>query len=333
MAWEEARVVALVKSAVTRKLHLFIHFPDLGFEDLVQEGLMAARKAWPRFNPSIASWSTYLTTAASRRLLQIVRDRSRAARRDGAVAIEADGAARAEEPPEEIGEGEPLALSVWVRNVYVAAKGRFGAASKREGRKFFSPAQATTAVVLMAKLALTPASAVLLFNSRPELRESIRFRHTPSESWFRRAWEFCRRYRDLDALRAKWEAMNGMKDAVSKPNQCKPIERKPMIKAMRSTPAAVADEQLLGAINRLVNSSGYSKALARVSRARRELSDAQIALKAQANKLRPIHRELLKLSVPAGPPARKAVKAAKPANNKPEASHAATPPAQKTSAA
>lgn len=320
--WDQDRVLAVIKKMVGRKIQLFAHFHDLAFDDLVQEGLAAAARAWPGFNPAKGSWSTYVYTAASRRLLQMCRDRTRAARRDAAVAIAPDGAAPLSSP-EDGDEGEdPLPLAVWLRNVYVAAKGRYGAAQHRAGRKFFSPAQATTAVVLMAKLELTPASAVVFLNAREDLRGVLHFRHVPSESWFRRAWEFARRYRDLDALRSRFEAMQS--------DEKKPIERKKMsTQRKRPTSSAISDEQLLGAIARLVNTSGYSKAQARLKDAEKELAAARAAFKLEAGRLRPVYAALARLKTPAARPPRPP---AKPANNRPEPSshETAAEQAQKT---
>lgn len=67
----------IVGRVAGRAIFRFGAFPDLSREDLMQEGLMAVRKAWPRYDPAKAHRTTFMYIVAWRAIETIHRQRSR----------------------------------------------------------------------------------------------------------------------------------------------------------------------------------------------------------------------------------------------------------------
>jgi len=80
--WNETFARAVVRRMVERKLPMFSAFHDIDEDDLMSEGLMAARRAWPKFKPAKSQASTYIYMASSCRLIDLWRARSRQYERD-----------------------------------------------------------------------------------------------------------------------------------------------------------------------------------------------------------------------------------------------------------
>jgi DNA-directed RNA polymerase specialized sigma24 family protein len=75
----------IVGAVARRKLALFDQYPDIGFDDLFQEALLAVCKAMRSFDERRAQLSTFATLVAERRILDLHRRRSRDARRESIV--------------------------------------------------------------------------------------------------------------------------------------------------------------------------------------------------------------------------------------------------------
>jgi RNA polymerase sigma factor (sigma-70 family) len=210
MSWDEDRVCAMVRAAVERKLPMFAAFRDLEADDLVQDVLIAVRDAYRKFNPELASLSTFVGVVAGRRLIDIYRRRSRQAGREGVYAeaqygrpewsgrgenlqptivVEADEVI---DPPEETEdfEGEVVhegSLADWLSTVYTHARRNLESPRLRSGRRYHNAAQAIASIALKRKLKLTTRGIRGLFEDREELRRAVQFKHLPDQSWFVRS--------------------------------------------------------------------------------------------------------------------------------------------------
>lgn len=80
--WDESTAERVVGRLVQRKASLFKCLPTYDRDDLLSEGLMAARKAWPKYDPDKAAASTFIYLAASRRIIDLWRKATREAARD-----------------------------------------------------------------------------------------------------------------------------------------------------------------------------------------------------------------------------------------------------------
>lgn len=192
--WDERLAKALADAAVARKFGMFAHFRDLGRDDLEQEALTAIHRAFPTFDPDKASFSTWASMVAGRRLIDIYRTRARQAGREGVYASLTPS--EQESPIDALltgldspGDVFPLDVAEWLRSIYYQAKRMLTAPRHRRGRRYFSPGQAMAAAFLMEREGLTTRGAVEFFRARPELAEAIRFRHVPSHYWFWQAQE------------------------------------------------------------------------------------------------------------------------------------------------
>ena len=183
---------AVIRAAVQRNNYLFVRFPEIDGDDMFQEARMACHRAWPKFNPAVAAWTTYLTLVTRRKLIDLCRHSSRRAERESAVAAIAsvqgwiDVADEAGLPGGTGGDDETLAVwlgAVYRRAVHAFPRRRGG----RGGRNWFKPPQIVAIVLLMRKLALSTRGCRMLFEQSSDLREAVRFRHVPHDTWFCRA--------------------------------------------------------------------------------------------------------------------------------------------------
>jgi len=84
--------------------------PEFGLDDLLAEGLLAARQAWPRFNPQAAPASTFVYIVAARRLIELQRHFWRDRMRERNYA-----AKNREMQSEPSHQHEPADLADWLR--------------------------------------------------------------------------------------------------------------------------------------------------------------------------------------------------------------------------
>lgn len=186
--FDEAFAAALVREVAARKLPLFTHFPDIGEADLVQEGLMYARRAWATYDASKGQPSTFICTVAGRRMIDVWRQRARRADREAVVAhvhdwVEAGDTAGL---PGGAG-GDAETLEEWLAGVYRCAQDVAQRILGKPGRKWFSQAQVIAAALFMRRRELSGAETAALFAAREDLRQAIGLTRIPSERWFRRA--------------------------------------------------------------------------------------------------------------------------------------------------
>jgi DNA-directed RNA polymerase specialized sigma24 family protein len=189
--WDENLAAGVVRALVVRLIGagMFAAFPDLGIDDLVSEGLIAARSGWRRFNPAKATASTFINLCAHRRLIDISRSRGAELKRQHKLAtdsldMDADPAA----------VGEPVDdLAEWLAETHRAIRRNLTvyltAASKpRPGHpRTFTQAQAMTLLALKRRQKLTTRGAEMLLRSRPDLCRILDLPWPPSHMVFERA--------------------------------------------------------------------------------------------------------------------------------------------------
>ncbi len=111
------------------------------------------------------------------------------------------------------------AMIDWLLRVYVAFKLYFKGqpeVKKGGGRKWFTPAQAAAASLLMIRLDLTVREMEELFGTRPDLCRVINLEHPPSRMFFVRAQNFVpKKFSDFEALRTRW-LMKRAREAANK---------------------------------------------------------------------------------------------------------------------
>ncbi len=69
------QLARIVGAAVMRNLPLFAAFRDVGYEDLMQEGLVVAARQHETFDPNRAMYATWITLAVDSHLRTIARGR------------------------------------------------------------------------------------------------------------------------------------------------------------------------------------------------------------------------------------------------------------------
>ena len=186
-----------VRAAVMRKISMFADFPDLGPEDITSEVLTAIWPEYPRFNPTKASFSTWIGMIARRRIIDIWRKRGRQAKRDRGYARSRRENYTSDvhyiEQTDGSGNVERIPLLEWLEAAYNRA--RFAVKVKRYRRgPAFDVAQAVTCAMLMERVGLSTRAACLLFLDREDLRRAVHFERIPSQMWFVRARKFLRHY-------------------------------------------------------------------------------------------------------------------------------------------
>lgn len=224
-AWEDDQISALVHAAVGQNRHLFDRFRDLSDEDLCGDVMIAVVKARARFNPTVATLSTFVNLIVRRRLIDIWRQRSREATRQigytkrvwgvsvmhGAAGIglrSPNGHHRTEPvddttPLDALTADEPdpeKPLADWLCSVYVAAKRMIEFRRIRRGPRFVPAEQAVAVGLLMVRLHLAADQCREMFERRPDLCRAVHFARpgqsdhlvrVPSIRWFSDAWVLC----------------------------------------------------------------------------------------------------------------------------------------------
>lgn len=210
----EAEIRNVVARAASRKISLFAAFKEFDRDDLVQIGLMAVHEGWGKFRKGKGSWSTFVYRVAFCDIRDEYRARQRRGRIEGEVAVDrdvaapADGADEAMDPPALTGTAADLAE--WAQAVRLACVARFREAGEaklvREGRRFYSPAQAVAAVLVMGRLKASARGMARACKASPALSRSMGFRHAPSADWFSGAWKIVpAKYRNFEGLRERWD--------------------------------------------------------------------------------------------------------------------------------
>jgi hypothetical protein len=185
-AWTQRRVRALVREAVKKKWPMFAAFKDLSIDDLEQIGMIRALELAPKYSGKSA-YSTWITRGVNFALIDLWRKRSRAAKREDAVAdIKAQQAAGVEESEPEEREED---LVTWLARVYRAAqKVHPPATTSRIGRPGYSKAMAVAIAALMRRMKLSSRGAQMLLQQRADLRaalgKSLAEGVVPSHPWF-----------------------------------------------------------------------------------------------------------------------------------------------------
>lgn len=196
--WPGERADAICARVALRKCPMFQQFRGaVGVEDLKQEGLLAARMAWPKFNPSKAAWSTFVYVVAARRLITLHRQLTRRAARDAAAAVQdfvvADGPAVLaeaamdpdyERPDGLMGsDGADDTVEDWLGRVYRYANRRLKPRVSKTRPTWFTPAQAIAIGLYMRRMKLSTRGTATLLAEREDLRQILQLRHPPSRFW------------------------------------------------------------------------------------------------------------------------------------------------------
>ena len=150
----EARIEAVVKKAVSRKMRLFQNYRDIQPPDLVSECMIAVRKGIEGYKPRKGAWSTYVYRIAHCRIIDIHRRRER---QSGYERM----AARPEMIPAAPREPVPPSTRQWLVSVYQAAVAKFSP----RGVETLSARQFTIACFCLREQRSTRDAAELL--SRP----------------------------------------------------------------------------------------------------------------------------------------------------------------------
>jgi hypothetical protein len=115
-------VTGIVTKCAKRQLRLFIHCRDIDLDDLVSEGVAAAAKVHPKYNPAKGAYTTWVYRAARSRMIDIARSRTRQAKREDVAARDARDRHAFIEHPEIHVEEQGQDLAEWLANVYRAIK-------------------------------------------------------------------------------------------------------------------------------------------------------------------------------------------------------------------
>ncbi len=166
------RVRPLVKDAVGRKLSMFVGYPDITKDDLVQEGLKAALQAHPKFNPDKAKYSTYIELVVGRQCLDVWKARSRRFYRD------LGGAKPGYVDSTHTDCGEEPTLAEWVENVRTLAEGNC-----RRYLGGYQPAQVAAMLALMKKERVDAEGLVGLLEENGAVRKALGIARTPTVEW------------------------------------------------------------------------------------------------------------------------------------------------------
>lgn len=186
--WDEVGALMVVDRMVARKLPMFAAWPEFARDDLVSEGLMAARAGWPAYDPAKGSAATFVYMVSWRAVSDLWRTRSRRDAREKLVAvadwIEAGDAAGL---PGDEGDRAGQTLAEWLAEIYRAAK-RLGAPARaRRGRWLWHWAQVVATYFLMRKLSLSSRGCAALLAGDADLRAAMRMGRCPSHMFCQRA--------------------------------------------------------------------------------------------------------------------------------------------------
>jgi RNA polymerase sigma factor (sigma-70 family) len=190
-----AQVVAVVRRAALRKQVLFIHFPEVTRDDLVQQAMAAVIQS-RGFKPTSSNWSTWVYTVAARTMIDLWRRRAKVADREGEYASDTEYAATScatgenrdarrvpvvypdevidpDEPPPEtvdgevLGSSDDLTLADWCAGVRRMALAKYGTQRVRVNFRDRRIAELAPLAMLAGRLNLSAVSMYWVLQHAP----------------------------------------------------------------------------------------------------------------------------------------------------------------------
>lgn len=185
--FDPIHVRPIVRDCVTRKLHLFAAYPDIGLDDLIQEGMVRAALAHARWRASKARYTTWINRCVAFCIIDLYRKASKGGftKRRSLEGLLTEHAATDHSEDGDLGQ--------WLVGIMHEAK-RLRPGKVRRGRKWYSRAQCIAVAALMARLRLSCRGAVAYFTQRKDLAYLLRFYHIPSYRWFHRTRYLARKF-------------------------------------------------------------------------------------------------------------------------------------------
>lgn len=183
--FSEETAKPIVLELIKRQAHKLNPYPQLDRDDLFQEIMIEARKAWPKYNPRYAV-STFINLVGHRRLSTIIRGLERGRGRDCAVARSEAVGQEVVFPAIDADE-----LIDWLTDTHEKIRRNFATykvplvlTGRRGGVFTFDRAQAVAMFALMKRQNLSCRGTVMLFKARPALCRAIGLPRCPSYRYF-----------------------------------------------------------------------------------------------------------------------------------------------------
>jgi hypothetical protein len=196
----EDQAKAVITALVKKRLYgMFAPYQGRwGIDDLVSEGLMAARAQWPKYDRTRAAASTFLYQRARSRIFDILRGENRRQRRDH-IACELKPEVQA---PPTLPDMDPFEWSAdvplveWFAGVYRASRTFYAGGRHKQGRRFYNAGQVSAIGALALRLKLSTRGCRLLLLERDDLRRAIHLKRVPTQQYLCRVIRISRNFRD-----------------------------------------------------------------------------------------------------------------------------------------
>lgn len=190
MKFPDDTAVRVVTALVNDKLQLFRAYKSqYDRDELVSEGVTAALRAWPRFNPQYNP-STFIHKVARDRLRDLKKMADARKRRESRSHEIRPQFQPAPEIGVELEFDVSTPLDRWARSIYQNAKRAYTGRKYRQGRRFFNIAQVVAVAAVRRRLKRSCRETAELLRDDKPLRNALHLFMPPSKSWVAESCKF-----------------------------------------------------------------------------------------------------------------------------------------------
>lgn len=162
--------------------------PELAVDDLAQEGVLAIRDAWPKYNAKRGAPSTFMWGVAWNRMKTIIRGARRRVNRDASVYADLPTAAE----PEPVQESDDAALAEWVTSIMATVRmvyvmGEIPLRHRFQNKGTPDRVQRATLILLVRRQGWSYRRAAGELERRPALLAALGLQKAPKYVAFHRA--------------------------------------------------------------------------------------------------------------------------------------------------
>lgn len=179
-SWDELRAFKIVSGMVKKHRGLFAAFPEFDRDDLISEGLIAARAAWPAYDCWKSAASNFIFRVAHRHLISKYRSVNAERIRERKVSRLRPEAGKASFNDLMIAQYDPTrTLAEWLVIVYAGCRKAFPRKKFHQGRRYYNLAQLAAIAALMQRTKMSIRACEWTLSQREDLRMALNLKRPP----------------------------------------------------------------------------------------------------------------------------------------------------------